>query len=211
MIKLLLKEKHKITQEKIHTDNKVGTINGLYASSIGTGGILQIQSLWIPTTTPYEIRATGNLQQVIKESTQVASTLAFNFLDTETKDKYLSAWKDRSEGIHLHFPDGSTPKDGPSAGGALTVAIYSLLSNRKIKNDIAMTGEINFQGHITAIGGLENKLEGAKKAGVTLVLYPKENDKDIVKIKERNPTLLDDNFKAISIETIEEAIKYAII
>jgi ATP-dependent Lon protease len=210
-LKALLKDKYEIEPEKIHTEDKVGVMNGLWANSYGNGGILEIQSLWIPTTVPYEVRATGNLQQVIKESTQVASTLAFNVLTKKQQTKYLSEWKTRPQGIHLHFPDGATPKDGPSAGGALAVTIYSLLANKKIRHDVAMTGEINFQGKITAIGGLENKLEGAKRAGVKLALYPKENQKDMDKIYERNPSLVDDTFKVMAIETLEQAIKQTIV
>jgi endopeptidase La len=210
-LKSLLKDKYEIEPEKIHTEDKVGVMNGLWANSYGNGGILEIQSLWIPTTVPYEVRATGNLQQVIKESTQVASSLAFNVLTKKQQTKYLSEWKTRPQGIHLHFPDGATPKDGPSAGGALAVTIYSLLANKKIRHDVAMTGEINFQGKITAIGGLENKLEGAKRAGVKLALYPKENQKDMDKIYERNPTLVDGTFKVLAIETLEQAIQQTIV
>jgi endopeptidase La len=210
-LKLLLKDHRMIEPETIHKEDQIGVMNGLWANSYGNGGILEIQSLWIPTATPFEIRATGNLQQVIKESTMVASTLAFNYLDKELQNTYLSEWKKRPQGIHLHFPDGATPKDGPSAGGALAVTIYSLLSKRKIKHDVAMTGEINFQGRITAIGGLENKLEGAKRAGVKLALYPKENQKDMDKIYERNPSLVDESFNVIAIDTLEEAIQHTII
>ena len=210
-LKALLKDKYEIEPEKIHTEDKVGVMNGLWANSYGNGGILEIQSLWIPTTVPYEVRATGNLQQVIKESTQVASSIAFNILTKKQQAKYLLEWKTRPQGIHLHFPDGATPKDGPSAGGALAVTIYSLLANKKIRHDVAMTGEINFQGKITAIGGLENKLEGAKRAGVKLALYPKENQKDMDKIYERNPSLVDGTFKVMAIETLEQAIQQTIV
>jgi ATP-dependent Lon protease len=183
----------------------------MYATTSGIGGIMPIEVLWIPTSLPYEIKATGNLLQVIKESTFVASSLAFNYLDSKKQDEYLKQWKDKPRGLHIHCPEGSTPKDGPSAGTALTVAIYSMLIKKKIKHDIAITGEINLQGQVTAIGGLENKLEGAKKAGVKLALFPKQNQKDIDKIKKRNPTLIDENFKVQSIETIDDAISYAII
>ena len=210
-LKLLLKDKMEIEPEKIHTEAKSGVINGMWANAAGQGGVLPIEVLWIPSANAMEVKATGNLQQVIQESTMVASTLAFNMLDKDVQDKYLATWKDKPMGFHLHCPDGSTPKDGPSAGCALTTAIYSLLTNRKIKHDIAITGEINLQGKVTAIGGLENKLEGAKKAGIKLALYPKENEKDIKKIKERNPTLIDDDFKVIAVETFTEAIKYTFI
>ena len=210
-LKILLKNKHEVEPDKIHTHDKVGVINGMWASTIGDGGCLPIHVLWIPSTTPFEVRATGNLQQVIKESTQVASTLAFNHLDEKFKNKYLSEWKKHSKGVHIHCPEGATPKDGPSAGCALTVCLYSLLTNRKIRHDIAITGEINLQGEVTAIGGLENKLEGSKRAGIKLALFPKENVKDIKKIKERNPKLFDDDFNAIPIETLDEALKYALV
>ncbi len=209
-VKVMLKHKREITSETIHKEDKCGVINGLFATTSGAGGILSIQTLWIPSTVPLDVKATGNLQTVIKESTQVATTLAFNYLDKEVQEKILAEMKEKPRGIHLHFPDGSTPKDGPSAGTALTVALYSLLSGKKIKHDVAITGEINFLGRVTAIGGLENKLEGAKKAGVTLVLYPKENQKDIDQIVERNPTLIDDKLKVVAIETIDEALSWAL-
>jgi len=114
-------------------------------------------------------------------------------------------------GFHIHCPDGAVPKDGPSAGAALTLSLYSLLIQKKIRHDIAMTGEINLEGNITAIGGLEEKLEGAKLAGVKLVLIPKENIKDLNKIKDRNSELIDNNFKVIPIETFDEVIKYSLL
>jgi ATP-dependent Lon protease len=211
-IKQILKYKYEIVSEKIHKEDKCGVINGLYAMSDGSGGgIMPIEILWVPSSKPLEVTATGNLKTVIKESTQVASTLAFNYLTKEMQNKWLVDLKDFPKGLHLHCPEGSTPKEGPSAGTALTCAIYSMLTGRKIKHNIAITGEINLQGRVTAIGGLENKIEGAKKAGVKLILYPKDNEKDVVLIKERNPTLIDDNIKIIAIETIEEAFSHALV
>jgi ATP-dependent Lon protease len=211
-IKHFLKDKREITPEKIHQTSSVGVINGLYASSSGSyGGIIPIEILWTPSNSPFDIKATGNLEKVIKESTQVALTLAYSKLDEDAKEHISKESKTRSQGFHVHMADGATSKDGPSAGTALTVALYSLLVGRKIRNDIAITGEITLKGNVTAIGGLDNKLEGAKKAGVKLVLYPLENDKDVQKIKIRNPNLIDDNFKVIAIETINEALKYSLL
>ena len=210
-LQVLLKNKNQVEPEKIHKESKSGIINGLWASENGTGGVLSLQAMWLPSQTALSIKATGNLEKVIKESTEVACSLAWNHLSSHLKDKYMTEWKDKPMGFHIHCPDGSTPKDGPSAGTALTVCIISMLTNRKIKNDVAITGEINLQGNVTAIGGLENKLEGAKRAGVTLALYPKENEKDIVKIKERNPTLIDETFKVMAVETLDEAINLALI
>jgi ATP-dependent Lon protease len=211
-LKKLLKHKMEIEPEFIDTLDKSGFINGLYATSDGSfGGVMPIQILWVPTSRPLEVKTTGNLHKVIKESMHVASTLAFNYLPKEEQEKLLNELKERPKGLHIHCPEGATPKDGPSAGTALTVAVYSLLINKKIRHDVAITGEINLQGKVTAIGGLENKLEGAKIAGVKLVLYPKENQKHIDKIMERNPTLFDDNFKVVSIETVDDALKYCLV
>jgi ATP-dependent Lon protease len=210
-IKLILKNKNEITIDKISNKNKSGVINGMFASSNGVGGILPIEIMWIPTKNPLEIKSTGNLQLIIKESVDVAATLAFNCLDIKIQNKYLEEWVTKPKGLHVHCPDGSVPKDGPSAGTALTVAIYSLLVNKHVRNDIAITGEINLQGNVTAIGGLENKLEGAKKAGITMALYPTQNEKDIIKIKERNPNLIDETFNVNPISTIKEALDFSLV
>jgi len=210
-IKLLLKHKIEIEPDKIHHSDKPGVVNGLWANSYGNGGLLQIETMLIPSNSFLSVKATGHLEKVIKESTEVATSLAWNYLSDDVKNKYLFDAKDKPFGIHIHCPDGATPKDGPSAGAALTLAIYSLLTGYKIKHDIAMTGEINLEGQITAIGGLEEKLEGAKRAGIRLVLYPKENEKHFNKIILRNNTLIDNSFNVQSIETFNDVINYALI
>ena len=210
-VKTLLRHKIEIDHDKIHKDDKPGVVNGLWANSLGNGGVLSIETMLVPSSSFLSVKATGHLEKVIKESTEVATSLAWNYLPEDIKTKYLVDSKDKPLGIHIHCPDGATPKDGPSAGAALTIALYSLLTGKKIRHDIAMTGEINLEGKVTAIGGLEEKLEGAKRAGVKLVLFPKENVKHLDKIKERNLTLLDNNFKVIPIESFEEVIKYSIV
>jgi ATP-dependent Lon protease len=210
-IKYILKDNYIYEIEKIHTKNKVGVVNGLYAGSYGIGGILPIQALWIPSTVPLSLKTTGYLEKVIKESTDVACTLAWNYLPKYLKKKYLKEWKNKPMGFHIHCNDGSVPKDGPSAGAALTLILYSLLINKPIKYYVAITGEINLNGEIKSIGGLEEKLEGAKLSGVELALVPKENEQNIIKIKERNPLLIDKNFEVIFIETFEQVIKYALV
>jgi ATP-dependent Lon protease len=210
-LKILLKHKNEIDPDTINQDDKPGIVNGLWANSIGLGGVLPIQTIWYPSHNPMTLKATGHLEKVIKESTEVACSLAWNYLSDEIKNNYMTLWKTAPMGIHLHCPEGATPKDGPSAGAAITLAIYSLLTGKKIKHDIAMTGEINLEGKVTAIGGLEEKMEGAKRAGVKLVLFPRENIKHLEKIKQRNPNLLDDNFRAIPIETFDEVLKYSLV
>ena len=110
---------------------------------------------------------------------QVAKTLSWSLLDEATQ----TAWIDRFErtkiqGVHIHVPEGATPKDGPSAGTAITTAIYSLLTGRRIKNDIAITGEMCLQGRVMAIGGLDLKIIGGIMAGVKTFIFPTENQKD---------------------------------
>ena len=210
-IKQLFKNRYENQFDKINKNDKVGIVNGLYATTTGIGGVLPIEIVWIPTNNPLEVKATGQLEKVIKESTQVACSLAWNLLTPEIQNEFLNKWKVKPCGFHIHCPDGSTPKDGPSAGAALTLALYSMFINKKIKHDVALTGEINLQGNVTAIGGLEEKLEGAKNAGVKLVLYPTENERDIIKIKERNSDLFDYSFEVKSVETINEVITYALV
>jgi ATP-dependent Lon protease len=210
-IKTIFKNKREIEPDKINNKPKCGIVNGLWANHLGIGGVLPIEVVWVPAPQAMQVKATGNLEKVIKESTDVATSVAWNYIPEDTKEKFMEMWKNKPMGFHIHCPDGATPKDGPSAGGALTLAIYSLLTHRKIKNDVAMTGEINLQGRISAIGGLEEKLEGAKKAGCVLALVPKENNYDLTKIVDRNPSLLDDNFKVILIENFGDIIKNALL
>jgi endopeptidase La len=205
-----LKGYSKIELTKIHDEPKVGLINGMWAGSLGVGGILPIETTFYPSNDNLSIKATGSLMDVIKESTQVASTLAWNLLDKSRQNYLLEKWKNNKQGIHIHCPEGATPKDGPSAGTAFTVALLSLFSNKKIRNDIAITGEINLQGNVMTIGGLEEKLTGAYKAGVKLAIIPKGNKKDLKKIRERNPKLLD-VIKVEIVENIKQVVDLAII
>ena len=116
---------------------------------------------------------------VMKESMNVAKTVAWNMLSTNRQNELLEKFeKNKSFGVHIHVPEGATPKDGPSGGAAITTVIYSLLSDRKINRNFAMTGEICLQGRVTAIGGLDLKILGGIESGVTHFIYPKENDKD---------------------------------
>ena len=123
----------------------------------------------------------------MKESMNVAKTLAWKLTSKAKQKKFI---KDSSEtkmqGIHIHCPEGATPKDGPSAGTAITTTIYSILNNKKIKNTIAITGEINLQGKVTAIGGLKLKILGGVKAGVKEFIFPKENNNDFEKFMEKH-------------------------
>ena len=207
----LLKKKNKIIHIKINNEPTIGVVNGLWANDLGIGGLIPIECCWVPASEKLKLELTGMQGDVMKESMSVARSVAWRILPENIKSNLYKKWKNTNEyGIHIHCPDGSTPKDGPSAGGAITTCLISLLTNSKINNQVAMTGEINLKGHITAIGGLEEKIFGAKKAGVTLVLYPKENSKDLDEIIEKFPNLFDDKFRVKMIETIWDILNEVI-
>jgi ATP-dependent Lon protease len=192
---ILLKDYRKINRDKIHSEPQIGMVNGLWANSMGIGGVLPIESSLIPAKDFMNVKATGSLKNVMKESIQVALSVAWNYLDDEVKKQYMEKWENKPETFHIHCPDGAVPKDGPSAGAAMTLVMYSHLSGITINNKVAMTGEINLRGNVTAIGGLEEKLVGAKLAGVELALIPEENREDFEKILSRIPKLVDDTFR----------------
>lgn len=208
-IQFIFEHYNKCYIDKIHNNASIGIVNGLWANYLGQGGILPIETLLIPSNNIMTIKATGSLQKVIKESIDVALSLAWNNIDENTKGKWLTKWKDKPESFHIHCPDGSVSKDGPSAGAAITLVLYSRLTNKKILNDIAMTGEINLQGNITRIGGLEEKLLGAKKAGVKLVLIPGENTDDFQKILKRHTNLINTDFEVKIVNTFNDVLKYS--
>ena len=196
----------------VHPKPSVGIINGLYATSGGDGGIIPIQIFnnFSPNSNSYEIKLTGNQGDVMKESVHCSLTAAIDYIRRNGKkykidiDKYMI--KHFQYGFHVHAPSTSTPKDGPSAGCAFTSAFISRILGKPIRNDVAMTGEIELTGKITKIGGLNFKLIGAKKAGVKLVFVPKENTKELEEIKTKYPNLLDSNFKAEYYDYIDDII-----
>ena len=161
------------------------------------------------TPTFLDLKLTGMQGDVMKESMNVAKTLAWSMLDKKVMKKYIKDFEEtKMQGIHIHAPDGATPKDGPSAGTAITTAIYSLLTNKKIKNDIAITGEICLQGNVTAIGGLDLKILGGLMAGVKTFIFPKENHKDYVLFMEKyeGKSILD-GISFIEAEHIRDVLK----
>ena len=199
-----LKNCDEVKPVKIHSISTIGIINGLWANSIGKGGVLPIETSYFPATSFLELKLTGMQGDVMKESMNVAKTLAWSLLPETTK-KIVQEYTQK--GLHIHVPEGATPKDGPSAGTAITVAMYSLFTEKLIKNDVAITGEICLSGRVTAIGGLELKILGGIKAGVKTFIYPQENQKDFLKIKEKygeKQTFRD--IKFIPVEHIEKVL-----
>ena len=207
----VFKNRTKITSKKITCNPMIGIVNGLYATNSGMGGITIIESFRTPTDSKLSLELTGQQGDVMKESMKVAKTVAWNLIPDEIKKNIYNEMKNNGNfGIHLHCPEAATPKDGPSAGCAITIAIVSLLTNIKIKNDIALTGEIDLNGSVHEIGGLEHKIEGGKMAGVKLILYPQQNEKDIQQIKSKG-YILDDTIEIRSVKNIWEVLDYCLV
>lgn len=203
-----LKKYTKIQEKKIHEKPEIGIINGLWANSLGIGGIVPIQTLFFPSSTFLELKLTGLQGEVMKESMNVAKTLAWNLTPDDMKVKLVEEFeKTKCQGIHIHCPEGAISKDGPSAGAAITCALYSLFNKKNIRNDIAMTGEINLQGEVTAIGGLDIKIMGGLIAGITTFIYPKTNNKDFLEWKEKNKKNTE-NIQFVEVSTITEVFQH---
>lgn len=186
---------------EIEAEDRVGVVNGLAYTESG-GDLLSIEAVTMPGKDG-KVSTTGNLKDVMKESITVAEMLtksraALYGLDYE----YL---KERQ--VHVHVPEGATPKDGPSAGAAMVTAIVSALTGIPIRRDIAMTGEVNLRGNVTAIGGLKEKLLAALRGGITKVLIPSENEKDLADI----PANVLKGLEIVPVRTIDEVLSHALL
>lgn len=157
--------------------SKVGVVNGLAWTSVG-GMTLEVQGVQIPGKG--NLSLTGTLGNVMKESAMVAFTYLKANLDKFQIDSTVLEKKD----IHLHFPEGATPKDGPSAGIAITTTILSVLTGRKVKQTFAMTGEITITGEVLPVGGIKEKVIGAHRAGIKNIILPDDNKVDVEEIPE---------------------------
>ena len=208
LVNTVFRHKDRIRRESISDDPfRIGQIYGMYANALGLGGIMPIQ---VSHSSDAKLELTGQQGDVMKESMKCSLTMAKTIM--RENPEWIKKRKDKKEkGIHIHCPSAATPKDGPSAGGAICLAIYSFLSEKPILTNVAMTGEIDLRGNITAIGGLEAKLNGAKKAKITLTLIPKENEQQLERLRIENKSPEDENFKVIMIEHIKEAIEYAFL
>jgi endopeptidase La len=210
---LELLSKPKKCNTLIHKDDAIGIINGLYATSTGEGGIIPIQVYknLDNSENKFSLKLTGKQGDVMKESVQCSLTAAVEYLKKNHSkynisdfDKYYA--ENFGNGFHIHCPSTSTPKDGPSAGGAFTSCFISRILNIPIKNTVGMTGEVELNGNITKIGGLEFKLQGAKTAGVKNVFVPEENLEDVTEIKEKYNDLITKDFCVKTFSNIGEII-----
>jgi ATP-dependent Lon protease len=181
-------------------ENSLGQVNGLAWTSVG-GELLQIEAA--VTSGKGRVIKTGSLGDVMQESIQAALTVAKNI----AKDKKVGADYFEKHDIHIHVPEGATPKDGPSAGITMCTAITSLATQKKVKANLAMTGEITLAGKVLKIGGLKEKLIAAKRSGITNVIVPHENLGDVEEIESN---ILKD-LNIISVKNITEVLKEALI
>ena len=184
---------------KTESDNLVGVVTGLAYTEVG-GDILNVEAVMLPGNG--KIKATGKLGDVMKESIDAASS----FVRSRAVNYGIEPPIFQRKDIHVHVPEGATPKDGPSAGVAMVVAIISVMAEIPIKNDVAMTGEMSLRGRVLPIGGLKEKLLAATRSGIKTVLVPSENERELSEVPENIKEKLD--IKLIS--SIDEALDYAL-
>lgn len=184
---------------KTDSEDQIGVVTGLAWTSVG-GDILTIEALAMPGKG--KMTVTGNLKNVMKESISAANS----YVQAKAPELGISPRKFRSNDIHVHVPDGATPKDGPSAGIGMVTAIVSVLTEIPVRNDIAMTGEVTLRGRVTAIGGLKEKLLAALRGGVKTVLIPSENEKDLADIPDNVKAALE----IIPVTHVSEVLEHAL-
>lgn len=189
----------KYGEDVIPSSNQIGVVNGLAWTQVG-GTMLPIEVSALNGTGKIEL--TGNLGDVMKESAKIA----VSFIRSQADKYFLDSDFYKTKDIHIHAPEGAIPKDGPSAGLAITTAILSELSGIPIKHNVAMTGEISLKGNALAIGGLKEKSMAAYKAGCDTIIIPKDNLKDLTKISDE----VKNNVNFVSVSSFDEVAKVAL-
>ena len=180
--------------------NQKGQVNGLAWTSVG-GELLQIESA--VTAGKGRVIKTGSLGDVMQESIQAAMTVSKNIASENNIDKSFFETND----IHIHVPEGATPKDGPSAGITMCTAITSIVLDKLVKANLAMTGEITLAGKVLKIGGLKEKLIAAKRSGITNIIIPKDNLGDLEELDKK----ILKNLKIIPVESIKQVLAKALV
>jgi ATP-dependent Lon protease len=181
-------------------EDQIGAVTGLAWTSVG-GELLSIEALKLPGKG--RMKTTGKLGDVMKESIDAASSYVRSISPTLGVKPTSFDKLD----IHVHVPEGATPKDGPSAGLAMVTSIVSVLTRIPIRKDLAMTGEVTLRGNALGIGGLKEKLLAALRGGIKTVLIPAENEKDLTEI----PDNLKEGLEIIPVSHVQEALKHALV
>ena len=199
--------KTKINTKMVSIIDKIGHGNGLFVSG-HSGGVLDIQ---IEKNNfkndKFELKITGNLKTVMNESVMYSFNIALSLI---TDDAKLLFYNKYPNGLFIHFPSASE-KDGPSAGGLICICFISIMLDLKIKNSYAMTGEIDLNYDIGAIGGVRNKVIGGFKHGINMIILPEENKNDIEILKKDMPELFDESHKYCLVKNIYDVIKIIFI
>lgn len=192
--------KEKYSREKQKKQDDVGVVRGLAWTSVG-GVTLEIEVNDMPGKGA--IKLTGQLGSVMKESAMTA----LSFVRSVSEKYHISEDYFSGHDLHIHIPEGAVPKDGPSAGITMATAILSAVTVRKVKAELAMTGEVTLRGRVLAIGGLKEKLLAAKMAGISTVLVPEENQKDLQDIDGE----IKSGLNIIPVSTMEEVLEHALV
>ena len=186
--------------EKENLKDEVGIVHGLAWTSVG-GVMLNVEVNTMPGKGKFIV--TGSLGDVMKESAQAAvSYIRSKSGKYKIKDDFFE-----NHDIHIHIPEGAVPKDGPSAGITMTLALLSAITGRKVRGTVAMTGEVTIRGQVLAIGGLKEKMLAAKRAGMTKVLVPKANEKDVREFD----TEITENIEIVYVKKIEDVVREALL
>jgi len=185
---------------EVESMDLVGVTNGLAWTEVG-GEILTIEAVMVPGKGKMII--TGKLGEVMQESIQAARS----FVQSRSQEFGVKPTIFEKRDIHVHVPEGATPKDGPSAGVGMVTSIVSMLTGIPVRRDVAMTGEITLRGRVLPIGGLKEKLLAALRGGITRVLVPKENEKDLADIPEN----IKRSLEIVPVTNVEEVLEYALV
>jgi ATP-dependent Lon protease len=185
---------------EIENDDLIGVVTGLAWTEVG-GELLSIEAVMMPGKGKMTI--TGKLGDVMQESIQAAKS----FVQSRALDFGIIPPMFTTKDIHVHVPEGATPKDGPSAGVGMVTSIVSVLSGIAVRKDVAMTGEITLRGRVLPIGGLKEKLLAALRGGIKTVLIPHENEKDLADI----PDNVKEGMTIIPVSSAEEVLKHALV
>ncbi|MEG2720842.1 MAG: S16 family serine protease, partial [Oscillospiraceae bacterium] len=185
--------------ETLSLNDEVGVVNGLAWTSVG-GEMLKVEAISMEGTGKLEL--TGSLGDVMKESAKAA----YSYIRSKSNELSINSDFYKTKDVHLHFPEGAVPKDGPSAGIAITTALVSTLSGNPVRSNIAMTGEVTLTGRVLPIGGLKEKSMAAYKAGVKTVIIPDDNLSDLDEIDK----VVKDKINFIPVSNVNEVLKIAI-
>ncbi|EHK2305150.1 MAG: endopeptidase La [Clostridium perfringens] len=186
--------------EEVDKEDKVGVVTGMAWTAYG-GDTLPVEVMVMDGKGRLEL--TGQLGDVMKESAKAAySYVRAHMKELGIKDEFYS-----KKDIHIHAPEGAVPKDGPSAGVTMTTALVSALTGKKVKHNVAMTGEITLTGKVLAIGGLKEKCLAARRVGIDTVIVPKENEKDVIKL----PKIVKDSLNIILADKIDDVLENALV